>query len=369
MLEIKEKDFNTFFNVPFEIYSDDLGYVSPFKSDLKRFLSVENPIFKSVDDFTFFTAIRDGKLVGRIVAHIHHASNEKFQTNNSYFGMFDCIDDKEVSNKLLELAEGFGKKHGCQEILGNFNFTAMQQSGVLVKAYKNYHYSDQVYGPEYLQRLLENSGYNGFFPMSTYEFILDNFNEEDLLGEKQKNILKSDNFKVQRVTKSNVRKEFDSIRICLNDGFSENPMFVPLTKEEMDDQSKDMMLIIDNYLTFVTYEESRPAGALVCIPDLNPFLRNIKSQIGLSTPYHFIKHKMNPDRAIIIFYSVCQDFHGMGINSTMLYQLVKNLKKRGYKSLGITWIASDNKASLRMMEKLGASRLHDLLLFKKGLQG
>jgi RimJ/RimL family protein N-acetyltransferase len=367
MLSIKERDFSSFFNVPFEVYEPELGYVSLLKTDLKKFLSTKNPLFNSTEDFTYFTAFRNNKPIGRIVAHIHHASNEKFNLKRSYFGFFDCADDPEAAKLLLDKAEEFGKKHNCTEIAGNFNLTAMQQMGVLVKAQKKFHYTDQVYGPEYLPTLLENCGYNGIFPMTTFEFTLENLSEESLLHEKQKHILNSDEYELRNVTKKNFKKEFESIRHCLNDGFANNPMFVPLSKEEMDFQAADMMLIIDEYLTFVTYKNNRPQGTIICIPDPNSFLKNIKSKFGLSLPYYFFKHKLKNDRATIIFYSVCHEAHGQGINTAMLYKLIRNLKSRGYKKMGITWIADENKASLRMVEKLGANKLHDLKIFRKDL--
>ena len=43
MIEVKEKDFNSFFKAPFNAYGSNSLYVSPFKSDLKRFLSNKNP--------------------------------------------------------------------------------------------------------------------------------------------------------------------------------------------------------------------------------------------------------------------------------------------------------------------------------------
>jgi hypothetical protein len=57
----------------------------------------------------------------------------------------------------------------------------------------------------------------------------------------------------------------------------------------------------------------------------------------------------------------------MGLNPAMLYKVTSSLKERGYESLGFTWIADENIASIRQIEKLGASQLHKLHLFKKVL--
>ena len=69
----------------------------------------------------------------------------------------------------------------------------------------------------------------------------------------------------------------------------------------------------------------------------------------------------------MIFCSIVRDKHGIGMNPALMYKVTKALKDGGYESMGITWIADINKASIRQTEKLGAKKLHRLHLFKKEL--
>ena len=70
---------------------------------------------------------------------------------------------------------------------------------------------------------------------------------------------------------------------------------------------------------------------------------------------------------MIILYSVAQRWQGRGLNGAMLYRVTSALKAAGYESLGVTWIADVNGASLRQMERIGARRLHRLHLYSKPL--
>ena len=51
----------------------------------------------------------------------------------------------------------------------------------------------------------------------------------------------------------------------------------------------------------------------------------------------------------------------------MLKRLIGTLRQTGYRELGITWIADENAASLRQMERIGARPLQRLHLFRKAL--
>jgi GNAT superfamily N-acetyltransferase len=366
-MDILQNDIDSFFQVPFEIYNKSMPHVSYLKSDLKRFLSTKNPLFSSERDFEYFTVIRDHRPVGRIVAHIHRASNQVHNLKRAYFGYLDCIDDLDVAKALMQKAEAFGQVHGCDEIIGNFNLTAMQQIGVLTKIHKNYHYTDQVFSPVYISQLLEKLGYTPTFPCVTHEVNLADINPEFLLGEKQKAILQNKDFTFDELKTANLDQIIEAMRICLNGGFVDNPMFVPLTWDEIYFQAKDMMLILDREISVIAKYRGEPVGTIVCIPNLIPMLQDMGSQFGLLTPYYFLKHKFRRESATIIYYSVLKEFHSQGLNAVMLYLTVSALKKRGYQRFGGTWISTENKASMRQAEKLGAEVMHELSLYRKAL--
>jgi GNAT superfamily N-acetyltransferase len=364
-LELVEKHFSSFFEVPFNIYAKDFPFVSEIKDDLKRFLSDKNPIFKKPGSFSYWTAFRDGKAVGRIVTHIHEASNIKYQWKKSYFGYLDVENNIDTLKALLQKAEDFARHHNCTEVVGNFNLTAMQKAGVLTEFFVHESYPDQIVNPLYLPDLLKQCGYEAFFPMRTFEIDLGPIQAEMLIGPKQQELINSGEFTFEHLNKKNVKESLDAMRVCLNEGMAVNPWFVPLTQEEIEFQAKDLMLVIDEKISILARHKGKAIGAFITIPNLNPFLKNIRSRIGLTTPYYYLKHKMNCDSALTIFYSVFREYHSRGINAVMLSHGIRNLKAGGYKKVGGTWIADENIASLRQVEKLNGKPMHRLHLFRK----
>ncbi len=366
MITIKEKDIDSFFEVPFNIYKDN-HFVSLFKDDIKRFLSTENPLFKKGDNFTYFTAIRDDTAIGRIVVLIHHDSNLRHKLNWAYFGYFDCENSDETAGLLMSKATEWARAQKASEIVGCINFTFMQQIGVMTEGFENFPYSDQVYGPPYLPELLKKMGHESFFPMSTCEAKISDIDMTQFEKEKIKKIENDPLYEFKEVGYFGVKKFIaDGCRV-LNEGFDQNPFFTPITVEEFEFQAKDLMLVMDPGLTVVAYHNGRPVGITICIPDINPLLYSSKSKMGLKFFTNFLKLKLVKKRAVIIFYSVSPDFHGKGLNQAILKSVVTNLKKKGYQSLGITWIAEVNKSSLRQMDIISAKVIHRLCLFKKSL--
>ena len=369
MIALRTGDRQAAFAVPFNVYDAALPYVSPMWSDFDRLLDpARNPLATAGHGaFELFTAHRDGRPVGRIVAAMHDASNRRHGTRSGQFGFFDCADDAEAAAALLQAAETWVRARGADGIAGNFNLTAMQMVGVVTGGAEHAPYTDMMWSPPHIARLLAQAGYAPTFPMMTFETDLDRIDPAALPGPKQAAILKDAAYTWLPITRRAFKARMEDARIALNDGFDRNPMFVPVSAEEYTFQAGEMMWVMDPRLSVVVRHGGRPAGVIVCIPDLNPFVRACRSRLSLTTPWHFLKHRLFGDRAVIIYYSVASTHQGAGLNGAMLSRLVAAAKAAGYRRLGTTWIADVNQASLRQMQRLGATPLHRLHLFRKAL--
>ena len=365
---LRDDDVDAFFDVPFQVYPQASPYVSPLKGDLVRALDVAaNPLFGPIGRGSrrVITAHRGDELVGRIVALVHGASNDAFAERRGSFGYFDCADDVEVARALLTAAESFVRAAGCDRLVGNFNLTAMQQMGVLTEGFENTPYSDMHYNPPHIPRLLRECGFAPEFPVSTFELNLRSFAPESLLAPVVRERLADPALDWKRLRTKDFARVLEDVRVVLNDGFRANPMFVPLAREEMYFQAKDLSHVLDPRITALVFDREGPAGVVLCIPDLNPMLRAMRSRLSITAPWHLLMHRIRRKRAVIIFYSVAARAQGRGLNAAMLYRVTSALREHGYESLGITWIADENGASLRQMQKLGATRIHRLHLFSK----
>jgi GNAT superfamily N-acetyltransferase len=366
--QLQQENFAAFFNCPFQIYGENSRYISPYKSDLRRFLDHEkNPLFKKFGARTYFTVHQADQVLGRIVAHIHTSSNERHSLSRSYFGFFDCTDDPLVAKLLLGAAEDWGRKQGCHEIAGNFNLTAMQQMGVVTDGFDSTPYIDQLYTPPQIYRLLETNGYERFFPMTTFEVPLTGFDPHCVLSSKSEALLKDLEIHFEKPQRRHFSRLMREACYVLNEGFNQNPMFVPLSDAEFYFQSKEMLWFMDPNTALVARVDNRPVGVIISLPDLNPLLKESRSRMNWRTPYCFLKHRAQNRRACLIFGSVVPNFQVRGLGSVLLFKILGCLVAAGYKSVGITWIADYNKPMLRLVEKLGGRPMHRLHLYRKPL--
>jgi GNAT superfamily N-acetyltransferase len=366
--QLRERDFTSFFAAPFEAYGPDTPFVSPLRADLRRFLDpAKHPTFCRPEDLTYFSVLKDGRPLGRVVAHVHRASNQLHGLTRSYFGFFDCADDLTAAGLLLRAAEDFGRRQGATEIAGNFNLTAMHAIGVVTDGYDRQPYIEQAYNPAHIPALLEALGYQRSFPMTTHEFTVREDAAARALGEKQAQLLASGGIRVVPVRRRTIRRQLAQCRTLLNLAFEKNPMFVPMTEAEFMFYAKDLMWIVDPRVTVLAYDGDQPVGAIVCVPDLNPFLKQIGSRLGPRALWRYLGYRRACRRATIIYYAVHPDYQNRGVNGLMMHQLATSLARAGYTHVGGTWIADVNPASLRQVEKMGARPYHRLHLYRRAL--
>ena len=360
---------DAFFDVPFRVYPRESPYVSPLRGDVARTLDLgKNPLFTDGKGVRrVLTAHRGGAPVGRVVAHVHGASNELHRERRASFGFFDCADDLEAARLLLGAAEEFGRSQGCDTLTGNFNLTAMQQMGVLTEGFEAAPYADMQYNPPHVPRLLEACGFARVFPVTTFEVDLRALDPEGFRGPSVDASLTDRALKWDVLRARDLGRILEDVRQVLNDGFRHNPMFVPLSPAEMRFQAQDLGHILDPRITALVHDAEGPAGVVLCIPDFNPMLRDMGSRLTLAAPWFMLKHRLRRRRAVLVFSAVAQRKQKVGLSTAMLYRVMVALKRYGYTSLGITWVSDANAVVHRQMARLGARPLHRLHLYTKAL--
>lgn len=363
---LREREFESFFEVPFAVYGADTPHVSPLKGDLKAALGPRNPLFRDWSELTYWTAHRQGAPVGRITAHIHAESNDLHGEARGCFGFFDCADDPDAARLLLGAAEDWCRARGMTRLVGNFNLTAMQQIGVVTEGFVHAPYLDQVWNPAHIPALLKANGFTPEFPMTTFVLDLDTA-PEFRVGPKQEAVLDDPDYAFRPITRRNLASCLDDVRVILNASFAENPMFVPLTKAEFDFQVAGLKFLLDPRLSAIVHHRGRPAACVVAIPDANPLLKRIGSRLGLHMIWPYLRFRITNRRAVAIIAGVIPELQNTGVTPVLLAQILSAMKTAGFRTMANTWIADENVKSLAMPQKLGSTRQHRVHLFAKDL--
>ncbi len=154
-----KEEMKQFICFNYELYKDSEYAVPDLYNDVRDTLDPKKNAAFEFCEAQPFIALRDDKVVGRIVAIINNKANFAWNKKSVRFGWVDFIDDKEVVNKLFEAAEKWGRERGMNEIHGPLGFTDFDPEGMLVEGFDRISTIATIYNYPYYPIHMERMGY------------------------------------------------------------------------------------------------------------------------------------------------------------------------------------------------------------------
>ena len=349
-----------------KLYRASSPWVPPLDGDLRRALdSRRNPFFRYGSGVPLLAIDSTGDVVGRVLAHVYSRHNVRHNERAAFFGYFESVDNPAVAQTLIEAAAAFGRDHECTVLRGPFNMTAMQEMGVLVHGFDEPPALDETYTAPYYPALLESAGLRPTFPITTFrvdDVALTNL--DGLLGEKHRALMAGGRLRVRPANLKVFDHEIEVLRELLNDSFYANPHFVPVTRDEFLFQVGPYRRFMDPTITLVAELDGVPCGFIVTVPDFNPLLKRMNGSTGLSALLTFMRERPRIRDAVLIIMGVQRQLQAQGIMRLLQAELLRALRRRGYRRLTITWIADTNAKATATAIAMGGRPLHRLTLYE-----
>jgi hypothetical protein len=340
-----------FVDLPWTLYAKDPNWVPPLKSEVHGLIDPKlNPWFGHAEA-AFFFAERDGKAVGRISAQVDRLvlgmpEEQGGGPGTGHWGMFEAA-DAAVAAALIERAEQWLRGRGMTRAMGPFSLSIWDEPGLLVMGHD--HPPTVMMGhhlPAY-RKWVEDAGYEGVKDLYTYE--LDIAREMPIIqrivagGERNSRIV------VRKVDKSRFSEEAAIILGILNDAWSDNWGFVPLTDAEIAYAGKKLKPIVFEDLIRVAELEGEPVAFMITLPDLNEMTRDLN---GSLLPFGWAKllwrlRKPRVRTMRVPLMGVVKRLQGSRMASQLAFMLIESIRRASVANYGATrgeigWILEDN---------------------------
>jgi hypothetical protein len=278
-----------FIQVQFRLNADDPVWIPPLKDEVMGLITPgKNPWFGHGHG-SFFIAVRDGQDVGRISAQIDHLWAEMPEhqgggKGTGNWGMFEA-EDAEVAAALIAHAEQWLRDEGMIRSAGPISISIWDEPGLLVKGHDHSPTVMMGHNKPIYESWVEAAGYKKIKDLNTYDLDIRKpfpplIQRIVTSGERNTRI------KVRAVDKSRFAEEATLVLSLLNDAWSGNWGFVPLTDDEIAFAGKKLKPIIFNDLVRIAEVEGEPVAFMLTLPDLNEMQADLNGDLF---PFGFIK--------------------------------------------------------------------------------
>ena len=349
-----KRALNDFIRVPWGIFRDDPNWVPPLLSEVSNQLNPKkNPFFEHAEA-RYFVAYRNAEPVGRISAQIDQLSLERHGATTGHFGFIDAIDDEHVFKALFEAAEAWLKSKGMDRILGPFNLTVNEESGLLIDGFDTPPMLLMGHARPYYQKRIEELGFQKEIDM--YAYILDIRKE---FPEPVQRLLKKTRnqqvFSIRPIDMKNYDRDLRNVLSIYNEAWADNWGALPATPAEVDHTVKTMKMLIREEMAYIGFLGEEPVGFMIALPNLNEAIRDFNGRL---TPWNILKLlwrvriKLTKTCRVPLM-GVRKRYHGNAIGALLAFSLIETIRsnavKIGGESAELSWILEDNTAMRDML--------------------
>ena len=224
-------DRKAFVDLAWTVYRDDPAWIPPLKDEVHGLLTPgKNPWFEHARA-ELFLAERGGRVVGRISGQVDDLVLDQMGAGTGQWGMFEALDG-EAAADLIETAENWLREQGMTRALGPISLSIWDEPGLEIEGFDEPPTAMMAHHrPEY-QQWIEAAGYEKAKDLITYALDITNWQDpliDRLIAAGERN----PRIRIRTVDQSRFDEEARLILSLLNDAWSNNWGYVPLTESEI----------------------------------------------------------------------------------------------------------------------------------------
>ena len=368
-----------FIRVNILINQHDAHYIQPLEKDINQVFDKNiNKAFRFGDAMRWILKDDNGQPIGRIAAFV----NKKYKTKGDDgpvggMGFFDCIDDQQAANLLLDTARTWLEEKGMTAMDGPINFGERDTWwGLLTKGFEPPLYR-MNYNQPYYQKLLENYGFRPFFNQICFALnVKDRIQEK--FYERHAQLSKDPDFSSDNIKVKHLEKYAKDFTIVYNKAWAGHGGLKQLDERTVLKMFLSMKAVMDERINWIIYYKKEPIGIWINLPDLNQWFKYLNGKFGLIDKLKFLWYKKTKpcDKFVGLVFGIVPEFQGRGADAYMIIEgcrLIQNLRiengeyiigKPIYDKYEMQWIGEFNPKMINVAESLGTYRSRILTTYR-----
>jgi hypothetical protein len=348
-----------FIDVNIVLNKNTPNYIRPLDKDIKDvFNRDKNKAFRDGDIIRWILKDDRGNYMGRIAAF----TSKKYKNKGDDIpvggiGFFDCINNQEAANLLLNTAKDWLQQKGIEAMDGPINFGERDKWwGLVVEGFHEPLYN-MNFNPAYYVSLFENYGFQPFF----YQLCFGMDPQQPLnpkITERVNALSKDGGYHCEYAKKNNLEKYATDFTTVYNKAWAGHGGLKQMKVEQARLMFKKMKPIMDEKILCFAYYKEDPIGIFLNIPDLNQYFKHMNGKFGLLQKLKFLYlQKMKPSTKFNgLVFGVVPEYQGKGIDSLMIESLRKVIQegdRKFYVDYEMQWIGDFNPKMVNIASSLG----------------
>ncbi len=377
---ITRSDRDEFVDFAYRINAADPNWVPQLRSDeVEKYTPGGNP-FHEHARCRYFLAKRSGKTIGRISAHIDELAltappDQGMGPGTGNWGAFEA-EDEAAAQTLIAAAEDWLRSQGMTRVLAPISLSIWEEPGLLVKGHDHPPMVMMGHNSPRYRGWIEALGYGAAKVLKTYDLdIVKPFPPliQRIVASGEKN----PRINVRKIDMKRYGQEAALLLDILNDAWSDNWGFVPITDSEIAFTAKKLKPLVRDDLIMVAELDGEPVAFMMTLPDANKVLKRLNRKNGKPSLLGWLKLGLwlwkptNADMRVPLM-GVRKPLQASRIASQLAFMMIQRIRdaavnRYGGKRAEIGWVLDDNQGMNAIADAIGSTVNREYNIYEKAL--
>lgn len=373
-------DRAAFVDLAYRLNAADPNWVPNLRSEeISKFTPGKNPFFEHAK-VQLFLARRDGRIVGRISAHIDELAlkqpvEQGMGPGTGNWGGIEA-EDEDTARALIARAEDWLREQGMTRVVAPMNLSVWEEPGIQTLGHDHPPMVMMAHHNAAYQGWIERSGYNLAKTLRTFD--IDVRHEYPPLiqrvissGEKNARI------RIREVELKHFDRDAAIICDILNDAWSDNWGFVPFTPKEIEYTGKALKPLVQPSLIRIAEYDGEPVAFMMTLPDLNGVQMKGNKRNGKPSIFGLIKlllwlRKPKPADMRVPLMGVRKKLQSSRLASQLAFMMIEYIRRASIakfdaKRAEIGWVLEDNQGMVAIADAINSKVNREYAVYDKVL--
>ena len=359
-----------FIKVPLNIYKDDPNWIRPLDKDINEvFDKQKNKAYRFGTAERWILKEDEGKLIGRIAAFV----NKKYKNKGDDvpvggIGFFECINNQEAADLLLDNARHWLIGQGMEAMDGPINFGERDRWwGMITDGYFEPLYC-MNYNPPYYVTLFEHYGFKVFYNQVCFGLDAQKKLAQKVL-DRHRALAANPDISFSTIKKNNLAKYASDFVEVYNKAWAGHGGLKQLSKDQVMLMFKKMKPVMDENVVYFAYYKGVAISMFINLPDINQYFKHLHGKFGILQKLEFVwRQRFRKTRKFVgMVFGTVPEWQGKGIDAYIIGECAKIVQVDPplYTQYEMQWIGDFNIKMINVAESLGETfRTRQLTTFR-----
>ena len=358
------RDRRSFLLFPWRLYRNDPMWVPPVLSERAATINPQRNALFQTGEITLFIARQDGRLVGTIGLAIDTIGNTNRIEPIVTFGFFECINDRAVSDALLNHAVDWTRQRNINILRGPQSFSSSEDPGVLIEGRETPRGLLMNWTMPYYQNMLEDYGFTTWEDSLAYRvYLKDNMDARGKLimpggiqriNRYLRRRYDESTYRVRLGDLDNWDAELEIARTIYNRALVNLQGFVPMDKQDWKRIAESINPLLSAEFALFVEMNGEPIAFALALPDINMALWHCN---GLRFPWNYVQlwwySRKLPGLSFKIM-AMLPEYHGLGLDALIYEHIAQASYHHGYEWVDMSLTGANNPTTNKLAARIGA---------------